>query len=80
MRYWVLTMLCMAALIAYVQRSAISVPAKIIQEELGMSAASMGLVMAVWYWGYALFQIPSGWLADYLGTVSYTHLTLPTKA
>jgi len=28
----------------------------------------MGLVMAVWYWGYALFQIPSGWLADYLGS------------
>jgi hypothetical protein len=46
----------MAALIAYVQRSAISVPAKIIQQELDMDAASMGLVMAVWYWGYALFQ------------------------
>ena len=68
MRYWVLSMLCVAALIAYVQRSAISVPAKIIQQELGMDAASMGLVMAVWYWGYALFQIPSGWLADYLGS------------
>ncbi|RLS54579.1 MAG: MFS transporter, partial [Planctomycetota bacterium] len=68
MRYGVLGMLCVAALIAYVQRSAISVPAKIIQQELGMDAASMGLVMAVWYWGYALFQIPSGWLADYLGS------------
>lgn len=68
MRYWVLCMLCIAALIAYVQRSAISVPAKFIQQELGMDAASMGLVMAVWYWGYALFQIPSGWLADYLGS------------
>ncbi|MBJ7431336.1 MAG: MFS transporter, partial [Gemmataceae bacterium] len=68
MRYGVLSMLCVAALIAYVQRSAISVPAKIIQQELGMDAASMGLVMAVWYWGYALFQIPSGWLADYLGS------------
>ena len=68
MRYGVLGMLCVAALIAYVQRSAISVPAKIIQQELGMDAAFMGLVMAVWYWGYALFQIPSGWLADYLGS------------
>ena len=56
MRYWVLSMLCMAALIAYIQRSAISVPAKIIQQELDMDAASMGLVMAVWYWGYALFS------------------------
>ncbi len=68
MRYGVLGMLCVAALIAYVQRSAISVPAKIIQQEFGMDAASMGLLMAVWYWGYALFQIPSGWLADYLGS------------
>lgn len=68
MRFWGLSMLCMAALIAYVQRSAISVPAKSIQQDLGIDAGSMGLVMAVWYWGYALFQIPSGWLADYLGS------------
>jgi len=67
MRFWVLSMLCVAALIAYVQRSAISVPAKTIQLELDIDVSSMGLIMAVWYWGYALMQVPSGWLADYLG-------------
>lgn len=61
-------MLCLAALIAYVQRSAISVPSKVIQQDLGLDDTSLGWVMAAWYWGYALLQIPSGWVADTLGS------------
>lgn len=70
MRYWVLTLLCLAAVIAYVQRSAISVPAERIGRELGLgddAKTGMGLVMGAWYWAYALLQLPSGWLADRIG-------------
>lgn len=68
MHRWGMGMLCLAALIAYVQRSALSVPTKNIQADLGFDASSMGWVMAVWYWGYAILQVPAGWMADSMGS------------
>jgi MFS family permease len=68
MRYGVLTLLCVATVIAYVQRSAIGVPSKAIEAELGIGPREMGLVMGTWYWGYALCQLPAGWLADRWGS------------
>jgi MFS family permease len=68
MRYTLLTFLCMATVIAYVQRLALAVPTKVIEGELGLGPGGLGIVMAVWYWAYAAFQLPSGWVADRLGT------------
>jgi MFS family permease len=68
MRYWILTLLCLAALIAYVQRSAISVPAAAIQRDLGFGPAALGWVMSAWYTSYAAWQLPSGWLTDRWGS------------
>ena len=68
MRYLVLSFLCAATVIAYVQRSALGVPSKAIEAELGISPAEMGLVMGVWYWAYAFAQLPAGWVADRLGS------------
>ena len=68
MRHRVLALLGLAAVIAYVQRNAISVPTKTIQAELGFDEAAMGIVMAAWYWGYAVAQLPAGWLADRWGS------------
>lgn len=68
MRYRVLVLLGLAAVIAYVQRNAISVPTKMIQAELGFDETRMGLILGVWYWGYALAQLPAGWLADRWGS------------
>jgi MFS family permease len=68
MRYWVLTWICAVAVISYVQRAALSVPAKTIQNELGLDERLMGLVMGAWYVGYAITQIPAGWLADHWGS------------
>src|SRR5262245_16097773 len=68
MRYGVLTLLCVATVIAYVQRSAIGVPSKRIEAELGLGPGAMGLVMGTWYWAYAVFQLPAGWLADRWGS------------
>jgi MFS family permease len=67
-RYAVLTLLCLGTVVAYVQRSAIAVPARTIEGELGLGPDDMGLVMAVWFWVYAAFQIPAGWVADRLGS------------
>lgn len=68
MRHRVLALLGLAAVIAYVQRNAISVPTKTIQAELGFDEASMGIVLGAWYWGYAIAQLPAGWLADRWGS------------
>ena len=68
MHRWGMGMLCLAALIAYVQRSALSVPTKNIQADLGIDASAMGWVMATWYWGYAILQVPAGWIADSVGS------------
>jgi sugar phosphate permease len=68
MRYTVLGFLCVATVIAYVQRSALGVPAKTIEGELGLGPQQMGVVMSVWYWAYALSQLPAGWVADRIGS------------
>ncbi|HAH47415.1 MAG TPA: MFS transporter, partial [Planctomycetaceae bacterium] len=67
-RFMVLTLLCLVAAVAYVSRNAISVPAKLIQEELDMSLTQMGWVMSAFFWSYALSQIPSGWVGHVWGT------------
>ena len=68
MRYMVLLLICLAAVIAYVQRTALTVPTKDIQRDLEITERGMGLVMGCWYWAYALLQIPAGWVTDRLGS------------
>jgi sugar phosphate permease len=68
MRYMVLLLVCLAAVIAYVQRTALTVPTKTIQENLDITERGMGLIMSCWFWGYALLQIPAGWITDRLGS------------
>lgn len=69
-RYRVLSLFCCVAGIAYIQRAAMGVPAGEIAHGLGSSdlARDMGYVQSAWYAGYALLQLPSGWLADRLGS------------
>ena len=69
MRYRILAFLWFIALIAYIQRAAISVPLKEIGRDFSLADAirQLGLVQSAWYFGYAVFQLPSGWLADRIG-------------
>lgn len=68
MRYLVLSLVCLAAVIAYVQRTALIVSTKTIQADLEISEAQMGLIFAWWYWAYALLQVPAGWVTDRVGS------------
>ncbi len=68
MRYVVLGFLCLIAMIAYVQRGAISVPARTITTELELGDGGMGWVMFAWAIGYSALQLPGGWLADRWGS------------
>lgn len=67
MRFYVLSLLCLAAVIAYVQRLAFAVCEEHIRADLLLDKPQIGQIMAAWQLGYALMQLPSGWLADRLG-------------
>lgn len=74
MRYAILTFLWAVALVAYVQRSAISVPLQEIGRDLavqstwfGDATRALGFLQSSWHFGYALLQIPAGRLADRIG-------------
>jgi len=53
--------------ITYIDRVAISQAAPLMSEDLGLSATEMGWAFAAFAWGYALFEVPGGWLGDWLG-------------
>ncbi len=69
-RYQVLLFLCLSAMVAYIQRAALSVPASEIAADLQFAdlARDMGWIQSAWYLAYGLMQIPSGWFADRLGS------------
>jgi sugar phosphate permease len=68
MRYALLSYLCLATVIAYLQRAALGVPSKAIEADLGLDPKELGLVWLGWYAAYALCQLPSGWVAERLGS------------
>lgn len=67
-RFVVLGWLCLAATLAYVQRNSLGVAESTIRAELGLSEHDMGLAMSAFFATYALFQLPTGWLAHIGGT------------
>jgi sugar phosphate permease len=66
-RWWILFLISLMYLIAYMDRSNISVAQPEIAKEFGLSKTAMGLVLAAFTWAYALGQIPAGWLGDRFG-------------
>ena len=54
-------------MITYMDRVVISAAVPSIQQELGISIVAMGWILSSFRWGYALFQIPGGWLGDRIG-------------
>src|SRR4051812_3289209 len=51
----------------YVDRATLSVANKLIQEELGIPVAKMGLLLSAFLWAYAFSQLPIGALIDRYG-------------
>ena len=66
-RYAVVLVLFFLSMITYIDRACISVAKEPIAAELHLSDAAMGFIFSAWALGYALDQIPAGWLADAAG-------------
>jgi ACS family glucarate transporter-like MFS transporter len=66
-RWRILGLLFVISVVTYVDRVNISVAGKALMPALGLSAVEMGTVFSAFVLGYALFQIPGGWLGDRWG-------------
>ncbi|QDV27542.1 MFS transporter [Aureliella helgolandensis] len=51
-------------LVNYIDRGALSVAIPAIQLEFSLSPSQKGLLLSVFFWTYALMQLPAGWLVD----------------
>lgn len=63
-----LALLFLISVVTYVDRVNISVTARQMMPAYGLTDQQMGWVFSAFVAGYALFQIPGGWLADRWGT------------
>ncbi len=66
-RYWVIVFAVTLAILAYIDRVCISMAAPIMSKDLGLSKKEMGTIFSAFALAYALFEIPGGWLGDYMG-------------
>jgi MFS family permease len=66
-RYWVYAMLFSLGVINFIDRITMSVAAKPIAGELGLSPIALGYLFSSFYWMYVICLIPGGVLADRLG-------------
>jgi ACS family glucarate transporter-like MFS transporter len=63
----VVAMLCATATAGYICRVNVSTAGPLLMKEFGLTQIEMGTIFSAFLLGYALFQIPSGALADKFG-------------
>lgn len=66
-RYWVIVFAVTLAIITYIDRVCISQAAGHITRDLGLTQVQMGAVFSAFAWAYALFEVPGGFLGDWMG-------------
>jgi ACS family glucarate transporter-like MFS transporter len=66
-RYILIVLLFFHTVHTYVDRICISAASGDIKSDLKLSDQMMGYIFGIFAFGYALFQIPSGWFADRFG-------------
>ena len=66
-RYRVLWMTFLLAIITFLDRVCISIAAPFMMDDLGLTLVQMSLVFSAFTLAYSLFEVPSGWLGDVIG-------------
>ena len=67
LRWLILGLLFAISVVTYIDRVNISVTARQMMPALGLTEQEMGFIFSAFVVGYALFQIPGGWLGDRWG-------------
>lgn len=60
-------LLFFASMINYIDRSALPIVAPMVQKDLGIDAAHLGLIFSIFFVGYAIFNFVGGYLSDRVG-------------
>src|SRR5260370_13335886 len=60
----VLVLLVLSVAINYLDRGILAVSAPLLQRELTLSPAQLGLLFSSFFWSYSVFQLAAGWLVD----------------
>ena len=66
-RWQILAILSLIMVVTAFGRLNLGIAGKSIQEEFHLSSQAMGWIFGAFAFGYALFQVPSGWAADRFG-------------
>jgi len=66
-RHAILWLTVAAYMITYMDRVVIASSVPSLREEFGFSMVTVGWILSAFRWGYALFQLPGGWLGDRFG-------------
>jgi sugar phosphate permease len=66
-RYWVIVFAVTLAVITYIDRVAMSFAAPLVSRDLGLTKQQMGVAFSAFVAAYSLFEIPSGFLGDWMG-------------
>ena len=64
---WSIILLVAGGALNYIDRATLSVANSLIQKELGIPVAKMGLLLSAFLWAYAISQLPVGGLIDRYG-------------
>ncbi len=67
MGWLIVFLLFIVYMLNYMDRSALSITAPLIEKELGFNAAEMGMIFSAFFIGYALFNFIGGWASDKVG-------------
>ena len=66
-RWRILFLLLLISIVTYIDRVNISVTARHMMPSLGLTDLQMGWIFSAFVLGYALFQVPGGWMGDRWG-------------
>ena len=66
-RHWVVVFAVTLAVITYIDRVCISQAAPLMRRDLGLTPVQMGMAFSAFGIAYAMFEIPGGWMGDWMG-------------
>ena len=66
-RWVTLGLLLVISMVTYIDRVNVSIAGRYIRKSYGLSSMKMGKIFSAFIFVFALFQIPSGWLAERAG-------------
>ncbi|MFM9116567.1 MAG: MFS transporter [Planctomycetota bacterium] len=76
-RHIVMTFLGFLAFLTYFDRICIAEATQYIEKDLNLTSSEMGLIMGAFWFSYAIFELPAGWMGDKYGPrVTLTRIVL----